>query len=83
MKLGLVRKCVSSVAASFCDLCYDLSNDLKRSPDQNERNPTTRPNVPSETFGDKRRRLISTPLFTGYYVSDRPPDGQTHNHSIR
>ena len=61
------------------------TTDLKRSPDHNERNPTTHPNVPSEpvNFGDKRRRLISTPLFTGYYVSDRPPDGQTHNHSIR
>ena len=37
--------------------------------------------VPSESvpFCDKRRRLLATPLITGYYVSDRPPDGQSHN----
>ena len=59
------------------------TTDPKQSLDHSKRNPTTHPNVPSEpvNFGDKRRRLISTPLFTGYYVSDRPPDGQTHNHS--
>ena len=54
-----------------------------------ERNPKARPgsplDVPSEsvTFCDKRRRLLSTPLITGYYVSDRPPDSQTHNNSER
>ena len=64
------------------DIC---ATDLKRSPDHNERNPNARPNVPSESvaFGDKRRRLLSIPLFTGYYVSDRPPDGQAHNHGMR
>ena len=51
----------------------------------NERNPKARPDVPSEsvTFCDKLRRLLSTPLFTGYYVSDRPPDGQAHNYGMR
>ena len=50
-----------------------------------KRNPKARPgstlDVPSEsvTFADKRRRLLSTPLITGYYVTDRPPDGQSHN----
>ena len=41
----------------------------------------THKNAPSEpvTFADKRRRLLSTPLITGYYVTDRPPDGQSHN----
>ena len=33
----------------------------------------------SNNFKDKRRRLLSTPLLTGYYVSDRPPDGPSHN----
>ena len=33
----------------------------------------------SGNFSDKRRRLLSTPLLTGYYVSDRPPDGPSHN----
>ena len=54
-----------------------------------ERNPNARPGsqlvVPSvsASFCDKRRRLLSTPLITGYYVSDRPPDGQTHNYGGR
>ena len=32
-----------------------------------------------DNFGDKRRRLLSTPLLTGYYVTDRPPDGPSYN----
>ena len=50
-----------------------------------ERTPKARPgsplDVPSESvpFCDKRRRLLSTPLITGYYVSDRPPVGPSHN----
>ena len=62
-----------------------FTTNLKQSPDLSERNPTAHPNVPSEsvTFGDKRRRLLSTPLLTGYYVSDRPPDGQKLNFGLR
>ena len=33
----------------------------------------------SVNFSDNRRRLLSTPLLTGYYVTDRPPDGLSHN----
>ena len=53
------------------------------------RTPKTRPassqgesSVPThfgDNFSDKRRRLLSTPLLTGYYVTDRPPDGLSHN----
>ena len=60
--------------------------DPDRSSDRTlKAHPASRLSVPSvslpfcDNFGDKRRRLLSTPLFTGYYVTDRPPDGPSHN----
>ena len=60
--------------------------DLDRSTDEaTNAHSASRLGVPSvplpffDNFGDKRRRLLSTPLLTGYYVTDRPPDGLSHN----
>ena len=65
------------------DIC---ESNLNQSPDRTPKARTApllgAPSVPSpfgECLSDKRRRLLSTPLLTGYYVSDRPPDGPSHN----
>ena len=60
---------------------HNTEADIDRSSDDT-RNAHCVPSVPhqlGDNFGDKRRRLLSTPLLTGYYVSDRPPDGLSHN----